>query len=106
MAAFNPALHFASSDERNWVRWAAAHCLGRVYLAQGQRQTALPHFQTALNWYEREVWQQWAYRWWPLLAGMLSGLEATYDPPTMLHPAEKLGKFRRRCVGGRPFLPI
>lgn len=97
--ALSQALQLTSRAEPGWVRWTAPYCLGRLYLARGQHSTALPHFQTALNLFECEVWSQWGPHWWPLLAGILSGLEAAYDTPAEFQSfCQSLPEAKRRQI--------
>ncbi len=63
-----------------WREWVATYCLGRTYLAQDQRDAAREQFQTALTRLApySHVPLGWWFNRWPVFAGLLSGLEASF----------------------------
>ncbi|MCB0170514.1 MAG: AAA family ATPase [Anaerolineae bacterium] len=79
-AAFEQALGYA--DQPLWMRWVANYCLGRAYLAGGNRAAALEQFQTPMEHFSPYVSTYrvgWAFRWWPVFIGILSGLDELFD---------------------------
>ncbi|MCB0197849.1 MAG: tetratricopeptide repeat protein, partial [Anaerolineae bacterium] len=78
--AFKQALSY--SDQPLWMRWVANYCLGRAYLASGDRAAAIEQFQTPIEHFSPYVSTYrvgWAFRWWPIFSGILSGLEELFD---------------------------
>jgi tetratricopeptide (TPR) repeat protein len=103
-AAFGQAEQLAATEQTAWLKWAAPYGLGRVYLAQVQRPAALRQFQVALAEFEPFARQEWQFRWWPFLVGILSGLEAAFNASAEFqHFCQNLPTAKQRQITG--FLP-
>lgn len=79
--AFRQAAQSRSGKRPGSFKSAAIYCLGRAYLAQGHRQEAIGQFQAALDLFNPQARTSWRFKWWPIFAAVLNGLESACDDP-------------------------
>lgn len=85
MAAFQRVLQIDTELTDFWGGWAAACCLGRLRLRQGDRDGAQRFFAEAATRYMALSALGWRQKWTPTFHALLKGLEETNDDPAQLH---------------------
>ncbi len=74
---FRAAIQLAQGSDPFWTEWAGMYGLGRLALAEGNKELAQQQLRSALLHFSAQLvplgWEQ--HRWWSLSAGILSGLE-------------------------------